>query len=291
GDIEIVSDFCFRLRSERDTQGDGREYTISYHVVDASGNSTMVSTVVTVPVSQSVGAMVASHIAATGSSSLLNDDTLVLQVPSHAGIEAAQGAPVNVQAGNHLGVVPAVDSDPKGTEDDVDGDLTFVFRMADVEELANRARAEALKEVLADPESADGLSPSGSLVSLYFELDGTSYLVEDILAAKRLGRTPLREIDGGQDPIIGVERDGPLVGTGTWSTLLSLAQPGLVEVVVFNVRGQKVRTLIDRELSAGRMPLAWDGLDDAGRPTPSGMYFARILVPGHQEVRKIQITR
>jgi len=32
----------------------------------------------------------------------------------------------------------------------------------------------------------------------------------------------------------------------------------------------------DRTFNAGEYDLAWDGSDDAGRPAPRGVYFARI---------------
>ncbi|HEX6208466.1 MAG TPA: nuclease, partial [Actinomycetota bacterium] len=48
-DIVIVDDFNFRLRAERSGTGTGREYTITYLVTDACGNSTTASAVVSVP--------------------------------------------------------------------------------------------------------------------------------------------------------------------------------------------------------------------------------------------------
>lgn len=49
GDIEIVDDTTFRLRSERAGNGDGRVYTITYSASDRAGNRTLASTEVRVP--------------------------------------------------------------------------------------------------------------------------------------------------------------------------------------------------------------------------------------------------
>ena len=62
-------------------------------------------------------------------------------------------------------------------------------------------------------------------------------------------------------------------------------------VEVFNVLGQKVRTVLDRDLATGAYSVAWDGRDDSGAQAPAGMYFARIVGPGVQEATRIVIAR
>lgn len=47
-DIKIIDDFNFMLRAERSGKGSGREYTITYEVEDASGNTASASAIVTV---------------------------------------------------------------------------------------------------------------------------------------------------------------------------------------------------------------------------------------------------
>ena len=51
-DIVIIDDFTFKLRAERSGGGDGRIYTITYQVTNVCGNSTIVTTTVTVPHNQ-----------------------------------------------------------------------------------------------------------------------------------------------------------------------------------------------------------------------------------------------
>jgi predicted extracellular nuclease len=48
-DVVVVDDDSFRLRAERDENGSGRTYTITYMVTDARGNSSTDSATVTVP--------------------------------------------------------------------------------------------------------------------------------------------------------------------------------------------------------------------------------------------------
>lgn len=60
---------------------------------------------------------------------------------------------------------------------------------------------------------------------------------------------------------------------------------------IHDVRGALVRTLVDGLIRAGEHQPAWDGLDDAGRPAPSGAYFARLEAGGVVESVKLTLVR
>ena len=49
-----------------------------------------------------------------------------------------------------------------------------------------------------------------------------------------------------------------------------------VELAVFDVVGQRVRTLVAESLSAGTHRVVWDGRDAAGVEVGSGVYFYRL---------------
>ncbi|UCE20263.1 MAG: T9SS type A sorting domain-containing protein [Gemmatimonadota bacterium] len=55
-----------------------------------------------------------------------------------------------------------------------------------------------------------------------------------------------------------------------------LAEDGFVELAVYNVLGQKVRTLKAGEHVAGTYSVLWNGRDDAGLDVASGVYFYRL---------------
>lgn len=62
---------------------------------------------------------------------------------------------------------------------------------------------------------------------------------------------------------------------------LSPAGAGEVELSIYNLRGQKVRTLVRARQPAGRYQAKWDGRDDAGREAASGVYICQLRVsPG-----------
>jgi hypothetical protein len=56
----------------------------------------------------------------------------------------------------------------------------------------------------------------------------------------------------------------------------SLAENRRVSLVVYNALGQKVRTLVNGPLAAGKHMTRWDGRDDRGRNVSSGIYFCTM---------------
>ena len=68
-------------------------------------------------------------------------------------------------------------------------------------------------------------------------------------------------------------------------TSLHLALPGRgrVELTVYNMAGQIVRTVVDGSLEAGYHTVHWDGRDQQDRPVTSGVYLYRLRA-GHQVV-------
>jgi len=55
-----------------------------------------------------------------------------------------------------------------------------------------------------------------------------------------------------------------------------LVSAGPVELSVFNLLGQSVRTMELGEMEGGSHSWTWDGMMEGGRPAPSGIYFYRV---------------
>lgn len=61
---------------------------------------------------------------------------------------------------------------------------------------------------------------------------------------------------------------------------------GPAQLVIHDVRGGHVRTLLDGTLAAGPTTATWDGRDDAGLAVPAGVYCARLVdADGEREVK------
>ena len=48
-------------------------------------------------------------------------------------------------------------------------------------------------------------------------------------------------------------------------------------ITVYNFNGQKIRTLVNKKLSAGTHQIVWDGTNDSGNPVSSGIYFYKMV--------------
>jgi hypothetical protein len=70
-----------------------------------------------------------------------------------------------------------------------------------------------------------------------------------------------------------------------------VVEDGPVRITVFDVTGQRVRTLIDARHVAGRHEVSWDGMDDRGTVVASGVYFTRMEAGGTVTTRPMTLLR
>ena len=64
-----------------------------------------------------------------------------------------------------------------------------------------------------------------------------------------------------------------------------------VEIEIFNLLGQKVKTLVSEKLPAGEHRLVWDGTNDAGDILSSGIYFYRLTTSEGRLSRKMILIK
>ncbi len=61
---------------------------------------------------------------------------------------------------------------------------------------------------------------------------------------------------------------------------IDLPSQAHVSLVVYNLAGQKVKTLVDGYMDAGVHTITWDGTNDRGEAVSSGIYFCRVVAEG-----------
>lgn len=77
------------------------------------------------------------------------------------------------------------------------------------------------------------------------------------------------------------------------STTISFSIPSDMscKLDVYNIRGQKVKTLLNENMIAGRHLIVWDGVDDNGRSVSSGVYFYRLATPNRSQTYKMLMIK
>lgn len=70
-----------------------------------------------------------------------------------------------------------------------------------------------------------------------------------------------------------------------------LSKSGQVKIEIFNILGEKVKTLMDQHLKAGRQLVEWDGKDESGEEVASGVYFYRLQTQDFTQTKKMVLIR
>ena len=60
---------------------------------------------------------------------------------------------------------------------------------------------------------------------------------------------------------------------------------------VFNVLGQKVKTLLDQPLGPGTYTVEWDGKNESGTTVATGIYLYRLKVGDKQQSKKMVLLK
>ncbi len=71
----------------------------------------------------------------------------------------------------------------------------------------------------------------------------------------------------------------------------SIADASPVKLEVFNIRGQKVCTLVDENMDAGIHRATWKGQDTDGRAVGSGVYLYKLSTSNRSEVKKMLMLK
>jgi len=71
----------------------------------------------------------------------------------------------------------------------------------------------------------------------------------------------------------------------------SLKNNSPVEIEIYNTKGQRVKTLVNKVMPAGNHKVQWNGLDDNGASVSSGVYFYRMHADGYSSTQKMVLMK
>ncbi len=100
--------------------------------------------------------------------------------------------------------------------------------------------------------------------------------------------------DGGNDTpnfVNALQQNYPNPFNGTTTITYSVAESGNVDLRIFDTAGRLVRVLENKTRTPGNYSVIWNGKDESGRATSSGVYFCRIKISKFTQSRKIIYLR
>lgn len=71
----------------------------------------------------------------------------------------------------------------------------------------------------------------------------------------------------------------------------SVPEASRVRVEIYNLLGEKVRTLVDGEKKAGRYDLLWDSKDGRGVDMPAGVYLIQMKAGSFSDMKKMMLVK
>jgi len=71
----------------------------------------------------------------------------------------------------------------------------------------------------------------------------------------------------------------------------SLVEEAKVSIIIFNVKGEKVRTLVNEYQEPQFYQTIWNGTDANNKKVASGVYFYKFLAGKHLEIKKMLLIK
>jgi len=72
----------------------------------------------------------------------------------------------------------------------------------------------------------------------------------------------------------------------------SLSTPADVEITIYNIKGQKVKNIMNNQLAAGDHSAQWNGTDEFGKSVSTGVYLYKLSVNGNvKQIKRCTIIK
>jgi M6 family metalloprotease-like protein len=121
--------------------------------------------------------------------------------------------------------------------------------------------------------------------------------MSDIVTDDPLGKSGKSGIDGpamspgDSDGLSGIMAVYPNPFNPVTTVEYGVGKAGHVSIAIYDVRGTRVRTLVDGHATSGTHRVQWLGTDTRGRAVPAGIYFVRIVLGGFAQARRIVLLK
>jgi flagellar hook assembly protein FlgD len=115
------------------------------------------------------------------------------------------------------------------------------------------------------------------------------------MGAYEYGAPPYVDVDDNvivQTPEVFLHQNYPNPFNPTTTISFSIPNDNkVVELSIYNIKGQLVKTLVHEFKPAGEHSVIWDGRDSNGNRVSSGIYFYKLRAGDFQKVRKMILLK
>ena len=101
----------------------------------------------------------------------------------------------------------------------------------------------------------------------------------------------LEDLGTGIPNVFALDQNYPNPFNPVTNITFKLPKSGEVNLVVYNILGQKIKTLVNKKLQAGSYSYTWKGLNEHGVRVPSGIYFYRIDTKDNTDIKKMVLVK
>jgi len=119
---------------------------------------------------------------------------------------------------------------------------------------------------------------------------GSGWYIDDVVLPV-ITSVLTEEVDGLLPEEYTLDQNYPNPFNPSTSINFALPRAGHVSLTIYNLLGQEVVRLVDRELRAGNYSIEWDSRNRAGKTVASGLYFYRLTANQFIETRKMMMLK
>jgi hypothetical protein len=125
-------------------------------------------------------------------------------------------------------------------------------------------------------------------VDYYYKITAVDFSGNESKPSNEVGMLRVSVTDNPTTPLsftLGQNYPNPFNPSTT--ILYELPRDGQVEVAIFNLLGEQIRTLTNQRQAAGQYRILWDGRNENGKSVPSGVYLYRLRAGEFVQTRKM----
>lgn len=131
-------------------------------------------------------------------------------------------------------------------------------------------------------------------VQLRFRFYSDTYIMQDGMYIDDF-EINVEDIVSAGDPIVKFESISNYPNPFNPSTIISFnlntETTENAELTIYNTKGQRVKTLVNDQFSAGQHSIVWNGTDDNGAVVSSGVYFYKIKAGDFEQTKKMILMK